>query len=1491
MVNIEKYKGDIAERYIQDFKKELNFLEKAMIFPIADKMKEILKSKDKIDVDSLGDIEELGFWRKILGAKIMNKKLFEKLTNKTFDFLKEKQEKIIQAETSGRLEELSELVINGKLDELDDYVGEIEEEPKENNVSENNGGNASSESENSTEEGGNGNRAQEHSTSLIVAGGTAVGGTTLYYSSINRLNKAAGLKNTVEISSESVDVARTKNAMQKAVDFLKEKSRSPKINKSMENAYKKSIKVFEESISGADGIGDDVFRAYQKLGAKIPDKYFNKFKASNKTLNAIDAMPEEDLKTIVGKSSKEIKEFFAERSLKCSDDLADMLRIAETASDIKGLSQVAKHGSKLSKVAKGLKGLSAIAVISMGIDVFVYFETLEEAKAIEKINQIRGEVKRDQATAQLMVGVASLVAEAAIIIGTCAAGGSMGGPIGTAVGLVVGAIAFATSVLLDELHYDKKAFYGQNRYDFIQQHRTTIKQSIVNLLESDRLDMNEKMKEKLAEDAEESGIEINTMEDAREALIYQEEILEGGYSELQYYYFSGESQEKYEADLKSESEDRFENYTKQKEEMENIISIRMEYIRQYINKDTNSTEYKEMKDMIQQNKGVNFVQKVLADSKVYYHLKQENPDDYISNYKDLDVDGYKVAYQEKLKSEYPERFDILEKLSTENPVHLHEIITGFELSKSSIESGLENGTYISPEKESMESNLDFLGKYYEYRKLGRPIEETLGVGIKNESNTIDQRYIEQILIDFDSMDKRPLWDKQESLNYFSNKDMFQPRLEATYQASDSTGQNILYSMAREFHGYNGDNTTKDIMDFYNAGNQDSTGLYYDNGWRVNQDLDWTQKFQYLAFGDLVGMIAQGLDLKFDLNQIDTENMSADEVYNKIIEGKSFADYISTVPWHDHLPKAEGLDSAIEAADQKIIAEFKAKAKVIIEREIGYRDNKEKYEQKIVDFVKTQSQGREGYLEIPYDMVIEAKKAKIGDIENYLFKYENNQIIALSTGYHINESLNFDKTNIDVDYEALSPLRESLSPEEKAIVDRVSASHQRLEKLRSLQSGWKKILPNSQKDDLDIPVEIERQMSKKWHDRKDIEGSLLYMTPLSSQLILEEKWEEYYNYFEDTYIGIMATVSQFSRGDKMGNIGHMNSAFAWSNAKIIDIDPSNNELFISNNIELEDDEKYFLLHYIKKTKDEETGKTVEELLKSTDDNEIKKGTWMSKQILISILESETIVFTENGEIKRIGCNVDPKDERITDGKMGYWQEPYTDPETGQTHGERYRVDVEPSTKSTKVMEERIRFHLGEGSITSLNQGLDELDTNSLETKNQTIRKVSESEESGYKKIDDMTANIISTIEKVDRAGRRGDPKFLAYSEKVTETEVPGKFKSRGTSVDITVFTGEEKEVRGFTIDTGYAKIAGLNIKFNNLQEAFRFANIINWIKGHYLKENPDRKGEFKIRNSGKLVNVKGSNITILKKSTVKDYYGSIEDSDTNQSKFLSYINNL
>jgi len=1456
-----------------------------MILPISKKMEEVLKSKNKIEVDSLGELEKLWFWRKILGAKIMNKKLFEKLTNKTFDFLKNKQEKILQAETNWRLQELSDLVINWKLDELDQNVGDINWEDSTSDSYQENDWDIQDkkESENWNQNWEEWSFWQNENNWKVFGWATAAVGAAWYYTTINRLNKAAWLNKGVETSVSSVNKLRVKKAINGSIDLLKERSKSPKLNRAMKNNLNNSIKHFQESLDWVDGITDDVFAAYQKYGSKIPDKYFNTVKIDPKALKALDRLEPEEITKMLWKSD-EIKKFLKGADVKYSDDLVDMLKIAKTPKEFKWISHIAKYGTKLSKMSKWLKWLSAIAVISMWFDVFVYFESMKEADAIAKINELRWSVKRDQATTQLMVGVASLVAEAWIIIWTCTAGGAMWGPIWVAVWLIVWAVTFATSVLLDELHYDKKAFYGQNRYDFIQQERTTIKQSIVNLLESDRLDMNERMKEKLAEDAKESGVEINTMEDAREALIHQEEILDWWYTELQYYYFSGESEAEYEKKLREEDGDRFEKYIKQREEMEKIVSIRMEYIKKYINKDKNSPEYIQMADMIQKSKWINFVQNVLADSKVYYHLQQENSEDYISNYKQLDVAWYKSAYKEKLQTEYPQKFDILQKLSIENPVHFYEIIAWFELSKTTIKEGIKDWTYVSTEKENMEINLDFLEKYNEYRLLWRPIEERLWVWISSESDVIDYRYIEQILLDFDSIDQRPLWDKQEVLSYFSNKDVFQSRLKAKYQASDSTWQNILYSMAREFHWYHWDNTSKDIMDFYSAANQDSTWLYYDNWWRVNQDLDWTQKFAYLSTWQFIPMIIAWLDVRFDIENIDSENMSADEVYDRLIEWEIWTEFMTkrqeALFW-----KAEGLDSSIEAADQKIITEFKSKAKEIIEREIWYRENKEKYEQKIIDFVKDQSQGREWYLEIPYNMVIEAKKAKIGDIENYLFKYENNQIIALSTWYHINESLNFDKTKVDIDYEALSPLRENLSEQEKLIVEKVWIAHDRLEKIRSLQSWWKK-LTNSQRDDLDIPVDIERQISKKWYDRQDIEWSLLYLSPLSAQSILEEKWEEYYNYFQDTYIWIMATVSQFTWGDKMWNINNMNKAFSWSNIKIIDINESDNELFIPENVNLEDDEKYFLLHYIKETTDEETGKTVEELLKSEKDEEFKQWERMSKQILISILESETIVFTENWEIKRIWCNVDPKDERITDGKMWYWGVKMN--ENGVQ--ESYRIDAESSTKSTKVMEERIKYHLGAGSIVSLEEWLKNIDASLIETKDQKIRKISESEESSYRKIDDMTTNIVSTMEKVDWAGRRWNPKFLAYPEKATDVEVPGKLQSWWTTTDITIFPGEEKEVRWFTIDTWYAKISGLDIKFNNIKEAFRFANIINWIKWHYLKDNPDRKWEFKIRNSWKIVNVKWQNITILKKSKVKDYYSKLT-TESNQKKFLNYINNL
>ena len=51
MVSAEQCKEDIAKKYLDQFKSELNFFEKAMILPISNKMKEILKSDKKIDAE------------------------------------------------------------------------------------------------------------------------------------------------------------------------------------------------------------------------------------------------------------------------------------------------------------------------------------------------------------------------------------------------------------------------------------------------------------------------------------------------------------------------------------------------------------------------------------------------------------------------------------------------------------------------------------------------------------------------------------------------------------------------------------------------------------------------------------------------------------------------------------------------------------------------------------------------------------------------------------------------------------------------------------------------------------------------------------------------------------------------------------------------------------------------------------------------------------------------------------------------------------------------------------------------------------------------------------------------------------------------------------------------------------------------------------------------------------------------------------------------
>jgi hypothetical protein len=51
------------------------------------------------------------------------------------------------------------------------------------------------------------------------------------------------------------------------------------------------------------------------------------------------------------------------------------------------------------------------------------------------------------------------------------------------------------------------------------------------------------------------------------------------------------------------------------------------------------------------------------------------------------------------------------------------------------------------------------------------------------------------------------------------------------------------------------------------------------------------------------------------------------------------------------------------------------------------------------------------------------------------------------------------------------------------------------------------------DELDIPVQLERTISKKVQDWEKEKDMLYYMEPILAKKYLEEKSQEYYNYFD------------------------------------------------------------------------------------------------------------------------------------------------------------------------------------------------------------------------------------------------------------------------------------------------------------------------------------------------------------------------------------------
>lgn len=1474
---IEQYKESISDRYIKDFKKELNFFQKAMILPIEKKMKEILKSDKKIDVNNLKDLEDLWFWRKVLWAKIWQKQLFEDLMTKTFNFLKEKQEKIIEAESAWRLQELSYLVINGKLDELDNLVTNTNPVPVESDENLNWDENSETpenwswttenqsqvnteeqwdwawENDNHSSEDWNDNRStidiiQDNSMASAGAGGAVSAAT--FNASMNTINRIAGRNlNGIEVSNATAKdlMSEGKRMMNESKNLLEQQMKTnPRMSRSMKKQFENSIKEFESAEKAMTNETIDAIKIWEHFWENLPESAIKNLKIDPKVAKQLKEIPDEEIVRLLNEAQdgKQLKTLLKEtRNIDISEDAARMLKVAKNADEFKWITTIFKEIKWVQRFLRWLKWACMMSFLFLWFDIWAAIEDGKEADIIKEVNKERWKYQQQWAYVQLQIWIAWVLADALTYIALYAAIWSCGWWIGIVVGLVVWIIQMLATLALED-HYEEKKFYAQNRIDFGIKSRTYIKQSIVQLMESDRRDLSEDLKKEIRESRGPDS-EVDTLEDAWEALIYQEERDEGGYYMIQQYYHSGKSEENF---LKDLSEEEKGYYNEQKEELEWKIKVRMDYIKKYIKEDPNSPEYVSMKNQILENKWVEYVEQVLADSKVYAMLQEDIENPYIENYKSLDVAWYKEAYKTKLQWEYPQEFALFEKLSTDNPTLIGEILSWASILWNEISEFVDwsQDLYTQEEKTNITKNLDFVEKYYEYYNLGRPIEKIISVN--GMLNNIDFAYVEQLLADnFESINKRPSWDQETALNYLYWSE-YRNRMEAKYEVSDSLTENVLYSIAKEFHGYTWRNDTMELINFYNEWDKNSTWIYYDTCRRFN--WDWWNDHRFTS----------------DISTLDS--MTWEEIYSTFKRWK--------------------LDSPMEVADDKLNAEYRKRIEEIILREAGYRDHKKEYEQKIIDFVKSNSIDG-GYVEIPYDLMIEAKKAGIWRIENYLFKYKDGEIYAISCGDTVDDLLHFDKIDQKIKYEATTPLRNSLTEEENNLIKSVDNACARLSKMRAVEIDfW-----HDHTDELDVPVQLERIVSKKAQDWEKEKDMVYYMEPILAKKYLEEKSQEYYNCFDWLYRWLLTTITSYKVANDINDVWAFNSSLNWMyQSSILSINEKWEIKFIDSVPETIQKILPELFDYYK---DSTSWKTISQLLHSENSEEKSQWQFLAMQIYTICMEEAVLDYNSNWDLVDFNVNWDSgldinKVKKALDEKM-----------SNQTFKDVLNWLSNMNTDNINVNEKGVR---------EVSPAEKEFHSN-IETATQEIinRTWVTYQDVGYDIWSFIvwwpaargTRNAMNTIfhkweiltsrmDLVDWGELRGDPTFLADTEQKTEWAVTWNLKTWWHNEHITICVDESWE------KIKSVKVDWLNMEFTNIDEWFRIANLINWIKKNKI-DNPKWKNASNrlwwkyddyMWYDGKLDrNITGTtfNLVILSAPVVNQLYPSIK----NKQEFIDYIN--
>ena len=378
MGEIGQLKSEISDQYLENFKQELGWIKSLALLPIEKKVKKILTWEFQLP-EKFDEVKEFGSWKEIINF------VSPALANQIFDFMKEKRLKIEERKTEEELRNLKAEILWNKKEkpnsnqqedaqnnQTDSYQKNTEKVVVSDSESQTSPSDQIEDSQNVSQiEEDSSDQAEKTDSSRI---NSVSAGVTTSIAWVSATKILANKLNARELShmAEKFDAKQAKEILNNAIEALEKQKNNSRLSTKQIKTVDKHIEKLKNWMASADDGVIKLLKEWQKLDTKLPKKLLVECGLTVSQLTKIDKLAPQ----LVGKDSQVIKSVLDQNGLsKVSDDLISALSKASTEAELKSMTMILKHWTKINRFVQTFSGAMLIDVACLWLDVWMYLET------------------------------------------------------------------------------------------------------------------------------------------------------------------------------------------------------------------------------------------------------------------------------------------------------------------------------------------------------------------------------------------------------------------------------------------------------------------------------------------------------------------------------------------------------------------------------------------------------------------------------------------------------------------------------------------------------------------------------------------------------------------------------------------------------------------------------------------------------------------------------------------------------------------------------------------------------------------------------------------------------------------------------------------------------------------------------------------------------------------------------------------------------------